>query len=78
MGSHSILGPCRYLVRARVKVGRERALAKAINAGTLGRGSVAGGEYLRDMNFELALALGRNAVPIWQDLVPIELNTPSI
>jgi hypothetical protein len=39
----------RYLVRARVKPGRERALLGAIDAGTLGRGSVAGDEYLRDM-----------------------------
>lgn len=40
----------RYLVRARVKPGREKALASAIATGTLGRGSVAGGEYLRNMN----------------------------
>ncbi len=40
----------RYLVRARVKPGREKALVRAIDAGTLGRGSVAGGEYLRNMN----------------------------
>ncbi|MGB7158928.1 MAG: hypothetical protein WBD40_12720 [Tepidisphaeraceae bacterium] len=39
----------RYLVRARVKPGREAALLRAIDAGTLGRGSVAGGEYLRNM-----------------------------
>ena len=39
----------RYLVRARVKPGREAALLRAIEAGTLGAGSVAGGEYLRDM-----------------------------
>jgi len=40
----------RYLVRARVKPGREKALARAIDAGTLRRGSVAGGEYVRNMN----------------------------
>jgi hypothetical protein len=40
----------RYLVRARVRPGREKALARAIAAGTLGRGSVAGGEYLHNMN----------------------------
>lgn len=40
----------RYLVRARVKPGCERALADAIDSGTLGRGSIAGGEYLRNMN----------------------------
>ena len=39
----------RYLVRARVKPGREAALLEAIDAGTLGRGSVAFGEYLRNM-----------------------------
>ena len=39
----------RYLVRARVKPGREAALLEAVEAGTLGRGSVAGGEYLRNM-----------------------------
>jgi hypothetical protein len=40
----------RYLVRARVKPGRERALLEAIRNGSLGKGSVAGGEYLRVMN----------------------------
>jgi hypothetical protein len=39
----------RYLVRARVKTGCERALLQAIEDGTLGQGSVAGGEYLRNM-----------------------------
>jgi hypothetical protein len=39
----------RYLVTARVKPGREAALLHAIEAGTLGRGSVAGDEYLRNM-----------------------------
>lgn len=39
----------RYLVKARVKTGKEQALLRAIEAGTLGRGSVAGDEYLWDM-----------------------------
>ena len=39
----------RYLVRARVKPGRERALVEAIDSKTLGLGSVAEGEYLRNM-----------------------------
>lgn len=39
----------RYLVRARVKPGRERALLEAIENRTLGRGSVAGNEYFRNM-----------------------------
>jgi hypothetical protein len=40
----------RYLVRARVKPGRESDLLKAIADETLGQGSVAEGEYLRNMN----------------------------
>ena len=39
----------RYLVRARVRPGRELSLLKAIEDETLGRGSVAEGEYLRNM-----------------------------
>jgi hypothetical protein len=39
----------RYLVTARVKPGRERELLDAIESGRLGRGSVAGDEYLRNM-----------------------------
>jgi len=39
----------RYLVRARVKPGSERSLLEAIENQTLGRGSVAEGEYLRNM-----------------------------
>jgi hypothetical protein len=40
----------RYLVRARVKSGREDALLQAIQDETLGQGSVAGREYLRNMS----------------------------
>jgi hypothetical protein len=39
----------RYLIKARVKPGREHALLEAVRMGTLGRGSIAGGEYLRNM-----------------------------
>lgn len=39
----------RYLVQARVRPGREAALLEAIQADTLGQGSVAEGEYLRNM-----------------------------
>jgi hypothetical protein len=39
----------RYLVTARVKPGRETALLRAVEEGTLGSGSVAGDEYLRNM-----------------------------
>jgi hypothetical protein len=40
----------RYLVRARVKPGRNGDLLKAIEKETLGQGSVAEGEYLRNMS----------------------------
>jgi len=39
----------RYLVRARVKLGHEASLLRAIEDGSLGKGSVAGDEYLRNM-----------------------------
>jgi hypothetical protein len=39
----------RYLVTARVKPGAARSLERAVADGTLGRGSVANGEYLRNM-----------------------------
>jgi len=39
----------RYLVKAKVKPGQEEPLLRAIESGTLGRGSVAGDEYLDDM-----------------------------
>ncbi len=41
--------PVRYLVRARIKPGCESALLEAIESGTLGQGSVAEGEYTRNM-----------------------------
>ena len=40
----------RYLVTARVKNGKEAALRDAIDEGTLGEGSIAGDEYLRNMD----------------------------
>ena len=39
----------RYLVTARVKPGKDAALADAIDDGMLGAGSIAGGEYQRDL-----------------------------
>ena len=55
----------RYLVRARVKAGREADLLEAIESDTLGEGSVAEGEYLRNMKGRAAVrrsdhALGRD------------------
>jgi hypothetical protein len=39
----------RYLVKARVKPGREKPLLQAVADGTLGQGSIAGDEYVYDM-----------------------------
>ncbi len=49
----------RYLVTASVKPGQRRALSRAIDEGTLGRGSVAGDEYLRNMGAARELEDGR-------------------
>ena len=39
----------RYLVTARLKAGHSNKLVDAIDDGVLGKGSVAGGEYVRNM-----------------------------
>jgi hypothetical protein len=39
----------RYLVKARVKPGQSKPLLNAISSGELGRGSVAGDEYIHNM-----------------------------
>ena len=49
----------RYLVTARLKPGHSRALAQAIENGPLGRGSVAGNEYFRNMDEARAVDDGR-------------------
>ena len=49
----------RYLVTARVKEGRGPALRRAIDEERLGRGSVAGDEYLRDMQAAREMDDGR-------------------
>lgn len=48
----------RYLVTARIKPGKEEALDRSIQEGTLGRGSVAGDEYLRNMEAAWQLESG--------------------
>jgi len=48
----------RYLVKAQVKPGQAARLRRAIERRTLGRGSVAGGEYLRNMTEARGLADG--------------------
>jgi hypothetical protein len=49
----------RYLVTARVKDGCRDALARAIDEGTLGQGSIAGDEYAYDMAHARELPDGR-------------------
>ena len=49
----------RYLVTAKVKSGKAEALDRAIDDGTLGKGSVAGDEYRRNMEWARELADGR-------------------
>jgi len=39
----------RYLVKARLKPGKEKTLLQSIAEGTLGRGSIAGDEYVYDL-----------------------------
>lgn len=55
----------RYLVKARVKPGREFALLEAIENGTLGEGSIARDEYLRNMN---DARLGGDGVTRWVEV----------
>jgi hypothetical protein len=57
----------RYLVKARVKPGKEKALLDAINQGTLGAGSVAGDEYLLTAPAPRAWSSGSSAwtCPSW-------------
>ena len=49
----------RYLVTDRVKPGKREALARAIDDGSLGRGSIAGDEYFRNMASARAMDDGR-------------------
>ena len=49
----------RYLVTARIKPGRREPLQRAIDDGSLGAGSVAGDEYLRNMAQARELGYGR-------------------
>src|SRR5437764_732942 len=52
----------RYLIKARVKPGQEKALFESIKEGSLGRGSIAGDEYLYDME---QARLGHDGVAHW-------------
>jgi hypothetical protein len=67
----------RYLVKARVKPGCQRALLKAIDDGSLGKGSVAGDEYLHNMN-EARLAKDETLqwVEVCYCLTPLQEERP--
>jgi hypothetical protein len=55
----------RYLVRAKVRPNRRRELLRAIEGRSLGRGSVAAGEYLRNM---AAARLGADGTVKWVEV----------
>ncbi|MDB6170977.1 MAG: hypothetical protein JWL59_288 [Chthoniobacteraceae bacterium] len=67
----------RYLVRARLKPGMEEALLHGIEDGTLGRGSVAGDEYLWDMQ---QARVAHDGTAYWLEvcycLIPLEEERP--
>ncbi|HEX4997837.1 MAG TPA: hypothetical protein VFY29_06405 [Terriglobia bacterium] len=67
----------RYLVTARIKEGHEQALDRAIENGSLGRGSIAGDEYQRNMNDARQLSDGRlQWVEICYCPTPLEEERP--
>lgn len=55
----------RYLVKAKVKPGQEKPLLAAIESGKLGRGSVAGDEYVEDM---MKARIGADGVCTWVEV----------
>src|SRR5207248_10485713 len=55
----------RYLLKAALKSGRERALVWAIDERVLGRGSIAGDEYLRNME---QARVTKNGVAHWVEV----------
>src|SRR4051812_14295898 len=67
----------RYFVRARVKPGREAALLKAVENGSLGKGSVAGDEYLHNMQ---SARVTDDGTALWVEVcfceVPLEEERP--
>jgi hypothetical protein len=67
----------RYLVKAKVKPGKENPLLAAIESGRLGRGSVAGDEYLDDM---AKAWIGKDGVCTWVEVcfcpTPLQEETP--
>lgn len=67
----------RYLVKAQVKEGQESALLEAVQDGTLGRGSVAGSEYIENMR---AARIDAEGVVQWVEVcfcaTPLEEERP--
>jgi hypothetical protein len=67
----------RYLVTARVKPGKEDDLREAVDTETLGRGSIAEGEYLRNMSLARQRPDGRvQWVEVCYCSTPIEEERP--
>ncbi|MFN8007402.1 MAG: hypothetical protein U0V70_10335 [Terriglobia bacterium] len=67
----------RYLVRAKVKAGKKKSLLRAIREKSLGRGSIAGDEYLRDMHQARELQDGTvRWVEVCYCPVPLEEEQP--
>jgi hypothetical protein len=67
----------RYLVKAQIKPGREADLLRAIGDRTLGLGSVAGDEYLRNMGQARLLADGGTTwVEVCYCTEPLEEELP--
>jgi hypothetical protein len=67
----------RYLVKARVKPGKALALLRAVEEGKLGRGSVAGDEYLWNMQ---QARMARDGMVHWVEVcfcgTPLEEERP--
>jgi hypothetical protein len=67
----------RYLVKARLKPGKGKALLRAIEQGTLGQGSVAGDEYQHNME---QARIARDGVAHWVETcfcgAPLEEERP--
>jgi len=67
----------RYLVKARLKPGQAKALLQAVSDGTLGQGSVAGDEYLHNMQ---QARLGADGTAHWVETcfcaTPLEEERP--
>ena len=66
----------RYLVKARVRAEQADALAKAIRNCTLGSGSIAGDEYLDNM--ETARVDAKGQAHLWKRVFATRLSLKSV